>query len=196
MGPNDVELWQSACSGHVEAFGDVFDRHADAICGFCFRRTADRAAAEDLTSIVFLEAWRRRQSVRFYGTSALPWLYGVATNVVRNHQRSLRRHAAALARLPRPEPEPDFAGDVDERVDIEAAMKQIADLVAELPTPEQDVFVLCVWQDLPYAAAAQALELAEATVRSRLFRARGRIREQLTSVASEVNSSPEEAPYR
>jgi RNA polymerase sigma-70 factor, ECF subfamily len=55
-------------------FGRLFERHGRAVYNYCFRRTADWSAAEDLTSVVFLEAWRRRKDLRLDGDSLLPWL--------------------------------------------------------------------------------------------------------------------------
>ena len=57
----DRELWRRAVAGDAEAFGQLFDLHAKAVYNFCFRRLADWAMAEDMTSAVFLEAWRRRR---------------------------------------------------------------------------------------------------------------------------------------
>ncbi|MEV4554969.1 RNA polymerase sigma factor [Nonomuraea wenchangensis] len=87
----DLELWSRAAGGSGEAFGALFDKYARDVYNHCFRRTADWSAAEDLTSVVFLEAWRRRGEVRIDRESALPWLLGVANNVLRNRHRSLRR---------------------------------------------------------------------------------------------------------
>ncbi len=156
--------------------GCLFDRHAKAIYNYFFRATADWAAADDLLSIVFLEAWRRRDKELDEGY-VLPWLYGIATNVLRNRRRSERRFAAALRRLPRPEPEPDFSPTAEERVDDERRMQQALDLLHELPEREQEVFVLCAWMELSYEDAALALGLPVGTVRSRLSRARARLRE-------------------
>ncbi|MFG2003371.1 RNA polymerase sigma factor [Spirillospora sp. NPDC048911] len=177
-GPTDAELWRQAASdGGAEAFGTVFDRHARAVYNHCFRGTADWATAEDLTSIVFLEAWRRRADVRLERDSALPWLLGVANNVVRNQHRARRRHRAALDRLPPPPAEPDHSDDVAGRLDDEKAMRRVLELVHRLPRADQDVLALCVWDGLSYAEAAVALGVAVGTVRSRLARARGRLRE-------------------
>jgi RNA polymerase sigma factor (sigma-70 family) len=143
---------------------------------YCFRRTADWSLAEDLMSVVFLEAWRRRSDVRLVRESALPWLLGVATNVVRNARRSLRRHRAALERLPR-EREPDFAEDVAGRLDDERRMRAVLAAFAALPRREQDVVALCRFAGLSYQEAAVALAIPVGTVRSRLARARARLRE-------------------
>jgi RNA polymerase sigma factor (sigma-70 family) len=107
----------------------------------------------------------------------LPWLYGIAVNVLRNRRRSERRYAAAVRRLPAPEAEPDFAAVTDERVDDGRRMQQALDLLHELPEREQEVFILCGWMELSYEDAALALDLPIGTVRSRLSRARARLRE-------------------
>ncbi len=171
--PTDAELWSR---GDAAAFGVLFERHARSVYNHCFRGTADWALAEDLTSVVFLEAWRRHGDVRLSHASALPWLLGVATNLLRNGWRSRRRRAAALARL-RPADEPDFADDVDGRLDDERAMRGVLDAVGQLAAREREVLALCVWAGLSYEEAAVALGVPVGTVRSRLSRARARLRE-------------------
>lgn len=172
----DVELWRRAVDGDPDSFGVVFERHARTVYNYLFRRTADWSLAEDLISVVFLEAWRRRADVGFESEAALPWLLGVATNVLRNRRRSQWRYRAALQRLPR-ERVPDFAADADERGDDERHMGAVLRSVARLPKREQDVLALCVWGGLSYEEAAVALGLPVGTVRSRLSRARARMRE-------------------
>ena len=96
---DDSVLWSRARSGDSEAFGVLFERHGRTIYNYCFRRVGSWAVAEDLVSIVFLEAWRRVDKQLPSGKE-LPWLFGIATNVVRNRRRSERRYAAALRRVP------------------------------------------------------------------------------------------------
>jgi len=193
MDPDDGELWQNARLGDAEAFGSLFERHANAIYNFCFRRIGDWAAAEDLLAIVFLEAWRRRD-VELRAENVLPWLYGIALNVVRNERRSRRRFAAALDRLPPPEPEGLTAVSPDERLDDERQMKEVQALLAHLPQREQEAFVLCAWCDLSYEEAAAALRIPIGTVRSRLSRARSRLRILAVSLEPEDVDEPERAP--
>jgi RNA polymerase sigma factor (sigma-70 family) len=167
----DSILWARSGAGDADAFTVLFERHAKAIYNYCFRRIGDWGAAEDMLSVVFLEAWRRRDKELPPG-KVLPWLYGIATNVVRNRRRSERRYRAALARVPASPSEPDFGEQVVARLDDERRIGLALDLLAKLPRRQQDVFVLCAWSGLSYEDAAFALSVPVGTVRSRLSRAR------------------------
>jgi RNA polymerase sigma-70 factor (ECF subfamily) len=192
---SDSELWSRGAAGDPDAFGLIFDRHARAIYNYCFRRSADWALAEDLTSVVFLEAWRRRAEVRLESESALPWLYGVAGNVLRNQRRSLRRHRAALGRLPaEPDREADFGDETAERLDDERRMHAALAVLEELPKRERAVLELCDWGSLSYAAASLALGVPVGTVRSRLARGRHRLRELVRARGHEVSAMAVPSP--
>jgi RNA polymerase sigma factor (sigma-70 family) len=154
----------------------LWDAYAAPIYRYCFRGTADAGLAEDLTSIVFLEAWRRRGEVSLTPEARLPWLYGVATNVLRNQRRSQRRYQAALVRLPPPLEEPDFADGLTDRIDAEQQMRAILGQLRQLSRLEQEVLSLCVWERLAASDVASALGVSEATVRTRLHRAREHLR--------------------
>jgi RNA polymerase sigma-70 factor (ECF subfamily) len=179
-------LWQQAREGDGASFGVLFERHAGRIYNYCFRRTADWALAEDLTSTTFLLAWRSRGRAPLQAESALPLLFGIATNVLRNQRRSARRGREAFARLPldRAE-EPDFAEDTSARLDEQAAMQQLLLLFARLPRREQDVVALTDWSGLSYEDTAVALDIPIGTVRSRLARGRHRLRELATTSGPE-----------
>jgi RNA polymerase sigma factor (sigma-70 family) len=174
---SDAELWDLAVDGDRDGFGVLFERHARSVYNHCFRRTASWADAEELTSAVFVEAWRRRRDVRPTGESARPWLLGVANNLLRNHHRSLRRHRAALARLPGPGAQPDPADDVAGRLADERQMRRVLALVDRMPRRDQEVLALCAWSELTYHEAATVLGIPVGTVRSRLARARARLAE-------------------
>jgi RNA polymerase sigma-70 factor (ECF subfamily) len=171
-------LWRQAREGDGSAFGVLFERHAGRIYNYCFRRTGDWALAEDLTSTTFLLAWRSQGRAPLQAESALPLLYGIATNVLRNDRRSLKRGRGAFTRLPleRTE-EPDFAEDASTRLADQAAVRQLLRLFARLPRREQDVVALCDWSGLSYVDTAAALDIPIGTVRSRLARGRRRLRE-------------------
>jgi RNA polymerase sigma-70 factor (ECF subfamily) len=186
----DRVLWRRAHDGDGEAFGLLFERHGGRIYNYCFRRTADWALAEDLTSATFLLAWRGLRRASLQEESALPLLYGIATNVLRNQRRSLKRGRQAFGRLPLPRVEdPDFAEDAAARVDDQAAMRELLVLFSRLPRRQQDVLSLCEWSGLSYEDAAVALGIPIGTVRSRLARGRRRLRELATASGPEDDNS-------
>ncbi len=190
-GVSDIELLAQVAAGEPAAFGELFSRHAGAVYNHCFRRLASWSAAEDATSVVFLEVWRRRErAVSDAGGSLLPWLLGVATNVTRNHNRSLRRYRAALRRMPQPLEEPDPSDSVADRVDDERRMRAVLKSLAKLSSAERDVIALVVMSGLTYGQAAVALGVAEGTVASRLGRARLRLRLATSQGARDEDSCP------
>jgi RNA polymerase sigma-70 factor (ECF subfamily) len=132
--------------------------------------------AEDLTSATFLEAWRRRDRVLSAQVgSALPWLLGVANNVVRNARRGQRRYRAALERLPAPAVALPAEDQALARAVTEAGLRDALDAISALPEREQEVVMLVLWSGLSYEEAATALAIPVGTVQSRLSRARGKL---------------------
>jgi RNA polymerase sigma factor (sigma-70 family) len=182
---SDASLWARAAETPTP-FGVLYERHADAVYNHCFRQTGSWSAAEDLTSAVFLDAWRRRREVKLVSDSILPWLLAVANNAVRNSRRSWRREALLLRSLPSEPITPDHAEDAGDRVDSERHMQQVLAAFSRLSAAEQDVLSLCGWAGVEYEAAAQVLRVPVGTVRSRLSRAREKLqRLSLTSDASD-----------
>jgi RNA polymerase sigma factor (sigma-70 family) len=168
------ELWRRSGAGDADAFGELFRQSARPLYNHLFRTTGNWAIAEDLLSIVFLEAWRRRD-VELADDMVLPFLYGIAVNVARNQRRALRRFDAALRRVPVACASPSQTADADARLDDERDFAAALRLVRRLPRTEREVFLLCAWSDLSYADAASALGIPVGTVRSRLSRARARL---------------------
>lgn len=175
MAVSDRELWRRAADGEPEAFGELYDRHANAIYNYCYRRCGDWALAEDLTATVFLEAWRKRDRVVFDREHAvLPWLYAVANNVQRSSARGRRRLLRFVAELG---PSIGAGRDAADQLVEDQAFRSLLAAVARLPRREQDVLALCVFGELTYEQAAAALGVPIGTVRSRLARARNRLGE-------------------
>nr|WP_252981295.1 RNA polymerase sigma factor [Streptomyces chartreusis] len=174
----DSSLHARIRAGDPEAFREMFKDHAQIVYRHAVRTTGDWAAAQDVVSLTFLEAWRIREKLRDEGDSPLPWLMGVATNVLRNTARAARRHERALARSPVKEAVPDFADELIGRITDGEQLAAAQSVLAQLRRSEQEVFTLCVWSGLSYAEAAQALGVPVGTVRSRLARARSRLAEQ------------------
>ncbi len=173
----DQDLWDAVVDGGAHAFGELFERHHVLIYNFCFRRTGSWSTAEDLTAVVFLEAWRTRRQMQLHDGSLLPWLYAIATNVTRHQHRSTVRHRAALARVAsRVTNVPDHADEIIDRISDEQRMRQVLSAFNQLPQRERDVLDLAVFANLEYAQIGAVLGIPIGTVRSRLSRGRNRLR--------------------
>jgi RNA polymerase sigma-70 factor (ECF subfamily) len=168
-------------AGDPDAFGALFDEHARAVYNHAFRLTGDWAVAEDVVSLTFLEAWRHRGKVEPDGGSLLPWLLGIAVNASRNLARTARRHRAAMSRLWPAPPVQDFAEELAGRIDDTARLREVGTALLTLRRSEREVIALCVWSGLDYASAATALGVPVGTVRSRMSRARAKLRKLATT---------------
>lgn len=178
----DERLWRDSLHGEGAAFGVLFDRHGDRVFAYAARLADSRQDAEDITAAAFLELWRRRRDVHLVAGSVLPWLLVTTGNVARNQQRSNRRYRQFLARLPRTEPTPDaadlaFAGMDRVDRDLRTALRSLGQVDLQL-------FCLVVLKDYSLADAAAAVELTPSAAKSRLHRARHRLRDQLGSPLS------------
>lgn len=162
-----------------DRFGELYDRHARELHRYLARRLGT-AQADDLVSEVFLTAFRLRARYDLDRVDARPWLYGIATNLLRRHRRSEQAQYRAMARTGvDPLAGPDHAEDVALRVSAQSDARAVAGALAGLTTKERDVLLLFVWAGLAYEDVAQALDVPVGTVRSRLNRARTRLRECL-----------------
>jgi RNA polymerase sigma-70 factor (ECF subfamily) len=186
---SDDSLWRATADGDPQAFAALYERHARAIYNYLFRRLADWSEAEDLTAVVFLEAFRRRREVVVHDGKLLPWLYGIATNVLRNRRRALWRNRKTLERLAL-DGVADGADDLAARAEAAAEMRTLLRRIAELPEGQQDVVALCIWSGLSYDEAAVALGVPVGTIRSRLSRARA----ALVELRSDPRHGPVDVP--
>ncbi|MEU9359654.1 RNA polymerase sigma factor [Streptomyces sp. NPDC048301] len=163
-------------AGDREAFAELYEEHARAVYHHALRLTGDWSAAEEIMSDTFLDAWRTREKVEPEGHSLRPWLLGIATNKAHNANRGRRRSLAFLARRPAPTPVADFAEETAGRIDDARQLAAVQATLDQLKRPEREVLALCVWAGLDYEQAAQALGVPVGTVRSRLSRARTKLR--------------------
>lgn len=177
MTDSDDDLWGRCRTDDRSAMAALFRRHADAIYAHAFRATGDWSRAEDVVSVVFAEAWRRRDTEVESG-SVVAWLYGVATNVLRNEKRTRKRHWALLNRLRSAnsvEQSDGFSERLAARIDDKERAQALLQQVRELPQAHREVIAMCWWSGLTYDEAAFALDIPVGTVRSRLSRARARL---------------------
>ena len=168
-----------------EVFGQIFDRHASTIHRYLARRVG-RTLADDLTAETFLIAFRGRDKYDMSHINCRPWLYGIAANLLRGHQRAEIRQYRALARTGIDPAYSDGAFDASEnRVIAAGQVRDLAALLAKLPAGERDVLTLVSQAQLSYPEVARALDIPVGTVRSRLHSARKRIRKAFPDLAPE-----------
>jgi RNA polymerase sigma factor (sigma-70 family) len=154
-----------------ECFAEIFDRHAEGIYRYAARRLGQQAAA-DVMSEVFLAAFRNRRRYDTGRQDARPWLYGIAVNVISEHQRAQRRHARVLAIVPGMPASDVVADEVVDRVTAAQLRPRIMQVLGELPGSDRELVLLVAWAGLSYEQAARALGIPLGTVRSRLHRIR------------------------
>ncbi|SHN47665.1 RNA polymerase sigma factor [Cryptosporangium aurantiacum] len=169
-------------TGPPEWFGELFERYSAQLYGYAARRVGPQAA-EDLVAEAFLAAFTARSRYDTSAASARPWLFGILTNLLRRSRRSEARAWRAFARagtdpLARQASQP-FVDRAGERIDAQAAVRSIAGVLAAMPSTQRDVLLLHVWAGMDYPELAAALELPPGTVRSRLHRAKARLRDAL-----------------
>jgi RNA polymerase sigma-70 factor (ECF subfamily) len=159
------------------AFGVIFERHFGAILRYLRRRLADQPA-EEATAQTFFVAFDERERFDCGRSDARPWLFGIATNIARRHRRHEVRELRAIAALGT-DAIASGDGGTETKLDSERLRGPLARCLAELPAAESDVLYLLVWAELDQPEIAAALEIPLGTVKSRLSRARGRLREAL-----------------
>jgi RNA polymerase sigma-70 factor (ECF subfamily) len=173
---SDSEILASL-PGRPELMGVLYERHAAAVFRYLARR-AGPSAAEDLLSEVFIAALDGRARVVAHDSgSALPWLYGIAMNVLRRH---FRRNAARWVAAEDPGMDWDA---VDARLDAEAKRGQLRSALNVLSARDRELLLLVAWEGLTSAEAAEVLGIGKVAARSRLYRARRRALQALGTSA-------------
>jgi RNA polymerase sigma-70 factor (ECF subfamily) len=160
-----------------ERFAVLFDRYAPIVHGYLSRRVG--ALADDLVSETFLLAFRGRTGYAPERAPVRAWLFGIATNLVRRHARDEERRYRAFGRAAGHVESTTELGEVAGRVDAQALRGELADALVALPREELEVLLLWTYPQLSYAEIAAALGVPIGTVRSRLHRARGKVRTRL-----------------
>ncbi|MFD4638924.1 RNA polymerase sigma factor [Lentzea sp. NPDC058436] len=161
------------------AWVDLYDRHARDLHRYLALRV-DAAIADDLVSEAFLIAWERRDTFDPARASVKAWLFGIGTNLLRQHVRSEGRRLRAWAR---DHGRRAVADGVDDRtasvVDAKSLVSDLSEALADLRPEERDVLLMVAWAGLSAAEVAEVTETPVATVRTRLFRARARLRARI-----------------
>ncbi|WP_439082417.1 RNA polymerase sigma factor [Streptomyces sp. WL006] len=172
-----------------ELFAGLYDRHAPDIHRYAARRLGE-GAADDITAETFLIAFRTRDRYDTAHRLARPWLYGIAANLIGKHRRTEVRALKALARTGHDPVAASWSDRSDDRLAVQAPL---AGALAALSPGDRHVLLLVAWADLGYQEVAEALRIPLGTVRSRLNRARRKVRASLSTdpaFTAEPSASP------
>lgn len=164
---SDSEVIAMSIDG-PERFAAIFDRHYPEIHRFASRRLGP-AHADDIAAEVFVRAFRGREGFDRSQDSARPWLYGIASNLIRMHSRSERRMLRAFAKTG-VDPLEDFAPAAAERASAVAQRQHLIAVVAALSARDRELLLLNAWGELSSREIGLAVGMPDATVRTRLAR--------------------------
>jgi RNA polymerase sigma factor (sigma-70 family) len=180
---DDAELLRRSVDD-PELFEEIFERHYDAILRYG-RQRLGHDVGEEIAARTMVIAFDRRAAYDARFRSARPWLFGIATNLIRHHIRDERVHIAAIARLPI---DPDLDDeDMVDRLDADRRRPLLLKALMELRREDRDAFILLAVSGLSYAEIAHALDIAEGTVGSRIHRARHTMREVIRALEARTD---------
>lgn len=172
-GATDAEII-AASADDATAFGEIFERHHDAIFKFVARRI-DRESAGDLAADVFVTALKLRHRYDLSHPNCRPWLYGIARNMLRDHLRRRGRASAAYVR---------FALDAETtyrspeaEAEAKIRVEQLRRAVTKLNKRDAEALLMFAIDGMEYAEIAEVLGLKLGTVKSSINRARKKIGE-------------------
>lgn len=165
------------------AFSSIFIRHFSPIYTYLARRVGSDVA-DDLAAQVFVVAFERRRAFRPYQSSARPWLYRIATNLLANHRRAEQRLLQLSARLGDERTRAHEHSGADDQALADLDLQRAAAAIADLDPSQRDALLLHIWSGLGYEEIAIVLDVPVGTVRSRLWRARQRVRAHIAGSPS------------
>jgi RNA polymerase sigma-70 factor (ECF subfamily) len=187
---DDVEILRASITDPA-AFEEVFQRHFPSLLGYA-RKRVGHDVGEEIAARAMVIAFERRATFDAKHASARPWLFGIASNLIRHHIRDERVHLDALGKLPI---DPDLGDLVDpERLDAELERPLLADALMMLAERDRETFLLFVLEDLSYGEIAVATDVPIGTVRSRIHRARTQLREQIALERERTDRSKRKQP--
>ncbi|MEU5105538.1 RNA polymerase sigma factor [Streptomyces sp. NPDC021354] len=169
------------------AFEPLVTRHSAALHGYLVRRAP--GAADDLLSELWLRAYAGRHGFDAARGTARAWLFGVARHVLAAHWRRLETEAPPGSAQFAEGIASDPWQAVDQRLDAAAVAPVLRHALTKLPAVERELVLLIAWEQLTPTEAASVVGVPPGTARSRLHRARTRLRERLGALVSSTRMS-------
>lgn len=179
---DEKKLIERVLAGDHDAFAQLVEAYEDKVYNLCLRMCSDREDARDLAQEAFLKAWR---GLRFYKQEAAfsTWLYRLTSNVCIDYLRQKKRHAAVSLTVPDEEEVqldvPDPAPTPEQQAFSTETKEAVAAAMAQLEEDFRLVLTLRVVEELSYDEIAEITDLKVGTVKSRIARAREKLRKLL-----------------
>ena len=167
---NESALIERAINGDVDAFGDLYSLHLDAIYRYVFYRTGDVEDSEDITEQVFLKAWEALDGYRNEGKPFTSWLYRIAHDAVIDYHRKSKKNVVSVEMLKPAEliqPQPGTLQQVIHTEEIQA----LASALSQLSGEQQQVVILRFIEGFSHREVAQILDKNEGACRMIQYRA-------------------------
>lgn len=189
-GPDDDALIAGARDGDIDAFHDLVERHQTAIFNVVLRTVKDPATAEDVTQDALLRAWRSLG--QFRGGNVRGWLMRIAVNRAYDTLRSQKRRPADSLDALEYEPRAQWTagGMTPEHPEGHALRRELSDvlerLLATLPDDQRTALLLVDLEGFSYDEAAGIMAVAPGTIKSRISRARSRLREEMRATTHDA----------
>ncbi|MFI7075565.1 RNA polymerase sigma factor [Micromonospora sediminicola] len=159
-------------------FGLLYERHAKVLHGYAYRRLG-REAAEDVVAETFMKAFRARRTYDLSHPDARPWFFAIAIREIARHHRVEQARYRVLLRSAAERGEGCHADQVADAASAQTWRRPLIEALTRLTRRERDVLLMVAWADLTYEEVARALGVPLGTVRSRLHRARQKVRKYL-----------------
>lgn len=181
----EEELITRARDGEGAAWNQILKDHREGVFRYAYLQLQDAQEAEDVAQETFLRAFQSLD--RFDPDRPMrPWLLTIAANLARNRRRSLGRYWEALRRFLQSRPARVGVEQVPGRDPVEWEALRIWEVVRGLGELDREILYLRYFLELPVEEAAQVLEVAKGTVKSRTYRALGRLKEAIAREAPDL----------
>jgi len=187
INPDDVEdaAIIAESLSNPDRFSVLYERHYTVLYGFAYQRLG-KELAEDVVAESFMAAFRARKGYDTGRPDARPWLFAIVNQHIARHHRRESAHYKALLRMKHDHGEEALADRVAGIATAQTWRQPLLKALTTLSRKDRDVLLMIAWADLTYAEAAQALSVPLGTIRSRLNRARRKLREALSDYPQEV----------
>lgn len=178
---DETKLIDQVLQGDNDAFAQLVEAYQDRVHGLCLRMVSDREDAQDLAQEAFVKAWR---GLKFYKHEAAfsTWLYRLTSNVCIDFLRQKKRRSALSLTSAEEEEQidiPDPSPQPEELVMQQQRKEAVAEAMSQLEDEFRLVLTLRVVQERSYEEIAEIMDLKVGTVKSRLARAREKLRKIL-----------------